>query len=54
MAHDTGPGGIWIADSGDVIFLLEPGRYPMAYFRQTDVSQDGSRGYGGKWLDYYL
>jgi hypothetical protein len=33
-------GGNWIADSEDVILLFEPGRYPMAYFRQTDVSQD--------------
>ena len=31
-------GGIWIADSEDVLLLFEPGRYPMAYFRETDVS----------------
>jgi uncharacterized protein (DUF427 family) len=28
----------WIADSEDVLLLFEPGRYPMAYFRETDVS----------------
>src|SRR5439155_5249266 len=28
-------GGIWIADSEDVLLLFEPGRYPMAYFRGT-------------------
>jgi len=33
-------GGIWIADSEDVLLLFEPGRYPMAYFRQADVSED--------------
>ena len=33
-------GGIWIADSEDVLLLFEPGRYPMAYFRQADVSGD--------------
>jgi len=31
-------GGNWIADSEDVLLLFEPGRYPMAYFRETDVS----------------
>jgi uncharacterized protein (DUF427 family) len=31
-------GGIWIADSEDVLLLFEPGRYPMAYFREADVS----------------
>src|ERR1700758_3885485 len=31
-------GGSWIADSEDVLLLFEPGRYPMAYFRDTDVS----------------
>ncbi|HEY1829050.1 MAG TPA: DUF427 domain-containing protein [Acidimicrobiales bacterium] len=30
-------GADWIADSEDVILLHEPGRYPVAYFRQTDV-----------------
>jgi uncharacterized protein (DUF427 family) len=31
-------GGNWIADSEDVLLLFEPGHYPMAYFRETDVS----------------
>src|SRR5215831_17145818 len=31
-------GGVWIADSEDVILLFEPGRYPIAYFRETDVA----------------
>src|SRR6476620_1052192 len=31
-------GGSWIADSEDVLLLFEPGHYPMAYFRETDVS----------------
>jgi uncharacterized protein (DUF427 family) len=31
-------GGAWIADSEDVVLLFEPGRYPMAYFPETDVS----------------
>ena len=31
-------GGNWIADSENVLLLFEPGRYPMAYFRETDVS----------------
>ena len=31
-------GGTWIADSEDVLPLLEPSRYPMAYFPETDVS----------------
>jgi len=33
-------GGIWIADSEDVLLLFEPGRYPVAYFPETDVSRD--------------
>jgi uncharacterized protein (DUF427 family) len=33
-------GGIWIADSEDVILLFEPGHYPMAYFPKSDVSAD--------------
>ena len=33
-------GGRWIADSEDVLLLFEPGRYPVAYFRETDVSRD--------------
>ena len=31
-------GGIWIADSEQVLVLFEPGRYPVAYFPQTDIS----------------
>jgi uncharacterized protein (DUF427 family) len=31
-------GGSWIADSEDVLLLFEPGHYPMAYFKETDVS----------------
>ncbi len=30
-------GGLWIADSEDVVLLFEPGRYPMAYFPERDV-----------------
>jgi uncharacterized protein (DUF427 family) len=33
-------GGNWIADSENVIVLFEPGRYPVAYFPETDVSPD--------------
>ena len=31
-------GGRWIADSERVLLLFEPGRYPVAYFPETDVS----------------
>ena len=31
-------GGTWIADTEDVILLFEPGHYPMAYFREADVT----------------
>jgi uncharacterized protein (DUF427 family) len=31
-------GGNWIADTEDVILLFEPGHYPMAYFKEADVS----------------
>ena len=31
-------GGRWIAESDNVILLFEPGRYPVAYFPETDVS----------------
>jgi uncharacterized protein (DUF427 family) len=31
-------GGKWIADRKDILLLVEPGHYPMAYFRDTDVS----------------
>jgi len=30
-------GGDWIADSEHVLLLFEPGRYPVAYFPQTDI-----------------
>jgi uncharacterized protein (DUF427 family) len=30
----------WIADSEHVLVLFEPGRYPVAYFPQTDVSPE--------------
>jgi uncharacterized protein (DUF427 family) len=33
-------GGRWIADSEQVLLLFEPGRYPVAYFPQADVSPD--------------
>ncbi len=33
-------GGIWIADSENVLLLFEPGRYPVAYFPETDVSPE--------------
>jgi uncharacterized protein (DUF427 family) len=31
-------GGAWIADSEQVLLLFEPGRYPVAYFPESDVS----------------
>src|SRR5580698_10244039 len=31
-------GGAWIADSENVLQLFEPGRYPVAYFTQADIS----------------
>jgi uncharacterized protein (DUF427 family) len=31
-------GGTWIADSEQVLVLVEPGRYPVAYFPETDIS----------------
>jgi uncharacterized protein (DUF427 family) len=31
-------GGRWIADSENVLLLFEPGRYPVAYFPEIDVS----------------
>ena len=31
-------GGTWIADTEDVILLFEPGHYPMAYFKETDIT----------------
>src|SRR5215471_4560924 len=33
-------GGAWIADSESVLLLFEPGRYPVAYFPETDVSPE--------------
>ena len=33
-------GGAWIADSENVLLLFEPGRYPVAYFPQTDISPE--------------
>ena len=33
-------GGAWIAESERVLLLFEPGRYPVAYFPQTDVSPE--------------
>jgi uncharacterized protein (DUF427 family) len=30
-------GGTWIADSEHVVLLFEPGRYPVAYFPETDI-----------------
>src|SRR5437899_12228002 len=31
-------GGAWIADSEHALVLFEPGRYPVAYFREGDIS----------------
>jgi len=31
-------GGTWIADSERCLLLFEPGRYPVAYFPESDVS----------------
>ena len=33
-------GGTWIADSENAILLFEPGHYPMAYFRDADLSPE--------------
>jgi uncharacterized protein (DUF427 family) len=33
-------GGAWIADSEHVLLLFEPGRYPVAYFPEADLSQE--------------
>jgi len=33
-------GGIWIAESENVLVLFEPGRYPVAYFPESDISSD--------------
>ena len=37
-------GGIWIADSENVLLLFEPGRYPVAYFPKTDISPESLQG----------
>jgi uncharacterized protein (DUF427 family) len=31
-------GGVWVADSEDVVLLHEPGRYPVAYFPLGDIA----------------
>jgi uncharacterized protein (DUF427 family) len=31
-------GGVWVADSEDVVLLHEPGRYPVAYFPLSDIT----------------
>jgi uncharacterized protein (DUF427 family) len=31
-------GGAWIADGENVLLLFEPGRYPVAYFPETDIA----------------
>lgn len=31
-------GGTWVAVSENVVVLFEPGRYPIAYFPETDIS----------------
>jgi uncharacterized protein (DUF427 family) len=31
-------GGTWIADSEHALVLFEPGRYPVAYFSENDIS----------------
>lgn len=33
-------GGKWIADSENVLLLFEPGRYPIAYFPESDIAPD--------------
>lgn len=33
-------GGAWIADSEHVLLLFEPGRYPVAYFPESDIVPD--------------
>src|SRR5262249_45098423 len=32
--------GTWIADSENVIVLFEPGRYPVAYFPESEIAQN--------------
>ncbi|TPL14365.1 DUF427 domain-containing protein [Mesorhizobium sp. B2-4-11] len=31
-------GGVWVAESEDVLLLFEPARYPVAYFPESDIS----------------
>jgi uncharacterized protein (DUF427 family) len=31
-------GGTWVADSEHALLLFEPGRYPVAYFRESDIA----------------
>lgn len=33
-------GGVWVADSEDVVLLHEPGHYPVAFFPLGDISPD--------------
>src|SRR5215475_4199247 len=33
-------GGVWVAESEHVLLLFEPGRYPVAYFPQNDISPE--------------
>jgi uncharacterized protein (DUF427 family) len=33
-------GGAWVAESEDALLLFEPGRYPVAYFPQSDIAPD--------------
>jgi uncharacterized protein (DUF427 family) len=33
-------GGTWVADSEHVLLLFEPGRYPVAYFPEADISPE--------------
>jgi uncharacterized protein (DUF427 family) len=33
-------GGKWIVDSENVLLLFEPGRYPIAYFPESNISPD--------------
>jgi Domain of unknown function (DUF427) len=31
-------GGRWVAESENVLLLFEPGRYPVAYFPEAEIS----------------
>ena len=46
-------GGVWIADSEHVLLFFEPGRYPVAYFPQADISPEvlERNGYSTKHAD---